>query len=104
MNEILNLILVSNTTLRVLVAFSVLLAKQETFSTYLDVFTMHLVPFIIRTNEGITHTHTNNILYTVSIPTCFNASASSSGSLRLLEDDADASKHLGVLKRYTKFC
>jgi len=49
------------------------------------------------------HIYINDILHIVSIPTRFIASASSSESPILLDDDADASKHLGILKRYIKF-
>jgi hypothetical protein len=45
---------------------------------------MHLVQFIIQTNKCTTYMYSNNILYTISTPTCFDAPASSSDSLILL--------------------
>jgi len=52
----------------------------------LDVCTVHLVQFIIQSNKcTYIYIYINNILYIVSTPTCFNASASSSGSLILIK-------------------
>ena len=46
--------------------------------------TVHLVQFIIQTNKCTTCIYTYTILYIISTPTCFNASASYSGRLLLL--------------------
>jgi hypothetical protein len=69
-------------------------SKDKNSFLYFDVCTMLLVRFSIQTNKCTKHTHTHthiyiytyihNILYIVSTPTCFDASAFASGSLILL--------------------
>jgi hypothetical protein len=54
------------------------------FFYYFHVLTVHLVQFIIQTNKCTTYTDIDNILYIVCTPTCFNASASSSGSTNIV--------------------
>jgi len=58
----------------------------HTHSRHLCKVYIHVL-FIIQTNKCTTHTHTyiNNIIYIISTPTRFAASASSSGSLILLQ-------------------
>ena len=49
---------------------------------YFIVRTVHIVQFIYP-DQQMHNIYINNIVYTVSTPTCFNASASSSGRLNL---------------------
>jgi hypothetical protein len=70
-----------------------------------DVHTVGSVQFIIQTNKCTNiyiyiYIYINNILCTVSTPTCFDASSSSSGSLNLVLAEVT-----GVLKvQLSKYC
>jgi len=57
-------------------------SKDKNPFLYFDACTVHIVQLIIQNNKYTIYI--NNILHIVSIPTYFDASASSSGSLILL--------------------
>jgi len=62
----------------------ILLAISPNVINHFDVWTVHLVQFIIQTNKCTIYIYMFIYLCIVSTPTCFNASASSSGILILL--------------------